>query len=173
MRLFHVSEETDIEVFEPRIPTRKDLDQTKGLVWAVEERCLPNFLTPRDCPRVCYHVGRETTDDDKQLYLSPQQHHHVVVIEQKWLEAMMNTTLVLYEFAPTSFQSFDENAGYYISEEAQIPIAKHKIDDLFQELFSYGVELRITHDLWEMHDAIQQTTFHWSMCRMRNALPKG
>ena len=28
MRLFHVSEEPDIEVFVPRLPTRTDLDQT-------------------------------------------------------------------------------------------------------------------------------------------------
>lgn len=34
MRLFHVSEEDDISVFVPRIPTRKDLDQSRGLVWA-------------------------------------------------------------------------------------------------------------------------------------------
>ncbi|WBW97814.1 hypothetical protein [Oceanirhabdus sp. W0125-5] len=29
MRLFHVSEEKDIKVFEPRLPYRKDLDQSK------------------------------------------------------------------------------------------------------------------------------------------------
>ena len=39
MRLFHVSEESDIKVFEPRIPTREDLDQNKGLVWAINETC--------------------------------------------------------------------------------------------------------------------------------------
>ena len=48
MRLFHVSEESGIRVFEPRIPLRKDLDQTVGLVWAIDEKRLPNFLTPRD-----------------------------------------------------------------------------------------------------------------------------
>ena len=36
MRLFHVSEESGIRVFEPRIPLRKDLDQTVGLVWAAQ-----------------------------------------------------------------------------------------------------------------------------------------
>lgn len=43
MRLFHVSEESDIQVFQPRLPTRTDLDLTKGLVWAIDEKCLPNF----------------------------------------------------------------------------------------------------------------------------------
>ncbi|WP_445491086.1 DUF6886 family protein [Niallia sp. 03133] len=62
MQIFHVSEENDIQVFHPRLPNRKDLDQTKGLVWAIEENCLPNFLTPRNCPRVCYHIGAITSD---------------------------------------------------------------------------------------------------------------
>ncbi|MGE6300084.1 DUF6886 family protein, partial [Guptibacillus hwajinpoensis] len=42
MLIFHVSEEADIQEFHPRIPTRKDLDQSVGLVWAVNEICLPN-----------------------------------------------------------------------------------------------------------------------------------
>ena len=57
MRLFHVSEQPDIQVFQPRIPTRKELDQTTGLVWAMDEAHLPNYLTPRECPRVAYHPG--------------------------------------------------------------------------------------------------------------------
>ena len=54
MRLFHVSEEENIEVFEPRLPNRNDLDKNVGLVWAIDEARLPNFLTPRDCPRITY-----------------------------------------------------------------------------------------------------------------------
>ena len=48
MRLFHVSEDADIEIFHPRIPARSDLDKNVGLVWAIDEERLPNFLTPRD-----------------------------------------------------------------------------------------------------------------------------
>ncbi|EQB87651.1 hypothetical protein M918_08130 [Clostridium sp. BL8] len=56
MRLFHVSEESNIKIFQPRIPYRDDLDKRKGLVWAINERCLPNFLTPRDCSKSCLSV---------------------------------------------------------------------------------------------------------------------
>ena len=55
MRLFHVSEEGNIGVFHPRLPLRKDLPADVGLVWAIDEKHLPNFLTPRNCPRVCFH----------------------------------------------------------------------------------------------------------------------
>ena len=68
MRLFHVSEEPDIRVFEPRLSSRRDLDPTVGLVWAIDEARLPNFLTPRDCPRVAYHVGERTTEADRRAF---------------------------------------------------------------------------------------------------------
>ena len=52
MRLFHVSEENNIKIFHPRQPSRNDLDKSVGLIWAINETCLPNFLTRRDCSRV-------------------------------------------------------------------------------------------------------------------------
>lgn len=57
MRIFHVSEESGISLFKPRLPKRIDLDQSIGLVWVINEVCLPNFLTPRNCPRVTYHFN--------------------------------------------------------------------------------------------------------------------
>ena len=45
MRLVHVSEEADIKIFEPRVPKRNDLDKNVGLVWAINEECLPTFIS--------------------------------------------------------------------------------------------------------------------------------
>ncbi|WP_394171831.1 DUF6886 family protein [Guptibacillus hwajinpoensis] len=53
-----------------------------------------------------------------------------------------------------------------ISETTQNPIAKFEVVDLFQELFSRNVELRVVNNLWDIGDKIQRTTFKWSMCRM-------
>jgi len=166
MRLFHVSEESDISVFVPRIPTRKDLDQSKGLVWAIEEKCLPIFLTPRNCPRVTYHCNEQTTEQDKRSFLSTNTMDFVVAIEQKWFEVMRHTTLYIYEFDPSEFYLLDQTAGYYVSEKTQEPINKIVIDDLFGELFNRNVEVRILDNLWYLSDKIQQTSFDWSMCRM-------
>lgn len=172
MRLFHVSEESNIELFEPRIPTRADLDPTKGLVWAINEKCLPNFLTPRNCPRVCYHVGANTSEADKLTYFSSKSCSRVVVIEHKWFEVMQNTTLYLYEFDTREFNLLDENAGYFTSEKKQIPINKIEITNLFAEQFRRNVELRIVDNLWDICEEVQGTTLNWSMCRMGFAQPK-
>jgi hypothetical protein len=170
MRLFHVSEESDIKVFKPRIPTRSDLEQSIGLVWAINEECLPNFLTPRDCPRVTYHVGKGTTSMDRDRFVTSKNCNHVVIIENRWLKIMNNTTLYLYEFDPVGFKLQDEIAGYYVSATPQVPIGKIVIKDLLQELFLRNVEVRLVDNLWDICDKIKNTSFHWSMCRMANAI---
>lgn len=172
MRLFHVSEEDSIEFFEPRLPTRSDLDQRTGLVWAINDKCLPNFLTPRNCPRVTYHIGKNTSEDDVKRYFSSPNSTHAVVIENKWFETMKNTKLYLYEFDSNQFELLDEIAGYYISKTFQKPVEKLEISDLFNELFNRNVEVRIVNDLWGICEEIQKTTLNWSMCRMDFAQPQ-
>ncbi|MWC29667.1 DUF6886 family protein [Paenibacillus sp. MMS18-CY102] len=169
MRLFHVSEESEITRFEPRTPTREDLDPNTKLVWAINERCLPNFLTPRNCPRVAYHCNETTTEEDKQRFLSSQSLQHVVAIEHKWFEIMRSTTLYVYEFDPAGFYVQESTAGYYVSEITQVPINRIMMDDLFGELINRNVEVRVMDHLWDLSDKIQQTSFNWSMCRMRFA----
>lgn len=172
MRLFHVSEESNIDIFNPRIPEREDLDKSVGLVWAIDEKHLPNFLTPRDCPRVTYHVGEHTSKHDKEMFFTSPETQHVVIIESKWFETMKNTHLYLYEFDQEGFEVQDETAGYYISREAQKPIEKYIVNDLFEALLKRNVELRIIKNLWEISDRIKTTTLNWSICRMGYAQPR-
>lgn len=172
MRLFHVSEENNIELFEPRIPTRPDLNKSKGLVWAINELCLPNFLTPRDCPRVAYYAGKHANCNDQERFFSCTDSTHVVAIESTWFKIMRNTTLYIYEFDPNNFYLQDEVAGYYVSENAETPINKYVVDDIFAELFNRDVELRILHNLWDLGEEVKKSTLNWSLCRMSNAKKK-
>ena len=168
MRLYHVSEESNITVFHPRNPTRDDLDQSVGLVWAINEDCLPNFLTPRDCPRVTYHASINTTQHDIKKFFSASD-RHCVAIEHRWYEKMMTTALYLYEFNPQGFYLQDEVAGFYVSEQSQKPISVTKVSHLFEALFARGVEVRLIDNLWQLADEVQHSTLNWSLCRMRNA----
>jgi len=170
MRLFHVSEEPNIIKFEPRIPLRDDLDKNKGLVWALNERCLPNFLTPRDCPRVTFHAAKDSTNNDIARFFS--SHPHCVAIESACFEKMLKTRLFLYEFNPQNFYLQDEIAGYYVSERTETPIAVTEVSDLFGALFERNIEVRILNNLWPLGDAVQKSTLNWSLCRMRNAAPR-
>lgn len=172
MRLFHVSEESDIEVFHPRNPDRNDLDKTVGLVWAIDEKRLPNFLTPRNCPRVTYHINSQTTQEDRRKFFSSPSVEHAVVIEHEWYNKMRNTTLYIYEFDCSEFELQDDVAGYYVSKTTQTPIAKFVVNDLFEELIKRNIEVRITDNLWSIADSIKESSLNWSLCRMGYALPR-
>ena len=170
MRLFHVSEESDIAEFIPRIPSREDVDKSKGLVWAVNERCLPNYLTPRDCPRVTYHAHEKTDTEDISKFFSSSS-RHCIALEHSWYKKMTEARLYLYEFDVSNFYLQDDIAGYYVSEQIEIPVNITKIEDLFEALFERDVEVRLLLNLWDLGYAVQKSTLNWSLCRMRNAAP--
>ena len=172
MRLFHVSENANIEIFIPRTPERNDLDKSVGLIWAIDEEHLPNFLTPRDCPRVTYHIGESTNEEDKKKFFSSSSVKHAVVIESDWFNKMKEASLYLYEFDITDFELQDIIAGYYVSKLPQTPIAKYHITDVFSELIKRNTEIRIVDNLWEIADAIKASTLNYSLCRIKNAKPK-
>jgi hypothetical protein len=169
MRLFHVSEENNINVFVPRNPTRPDLDPLTPLVWAISEKCLPNFLTPRNCPRVTYYIGDRATEMDIATFLSSKDEKHVVAIEYKDVESLIATSLYLYEFDPSSFELQDANAGYYVSKRTEKPIRVIKLINLVKELECRQVELKIVNNLWALADRIKLSSLNWSLCRMNFA----
>ena len=168
MRLFHISEEANIETFVPRIPTRQDMDQTVGLVWALTEPALPNFLTPRDCPRVGYRVDENSTPADIERFFTSSS-RHCVVIERDWHRQMLETTLYVYEFDPAHFRP---GGGFFVSERTETPIAVTRYDDLYGELFRRDIEVRVVDNLWKIGEAVKESTLTWSLCRMANAKPK-
>lgn len=171
MKLFHVSEESDIDIFKPRIPDRDDLDKNIGLVWAIDECRLPNFLTPRGCPRVTYHIGANTSKHDVDKFFSSPTVHHAVIIENKWFKQMKHCKLYLYEFDPTDFILQDEVAGYYVAKTIQIPLQKLEVDDVFSALFNRNVEVRLVDNLWGVANQVKSSTLNWSLCKMGYAQP--
>lgn len=149
-----------------------DIDKTVGLVWAIDELHLPNVLMPRNCPRVTYHVGKNTTDADKEKFFSSPTMSYGIVLENGWLRKMQSTSIYAYEFNTADFCIQDDNAGYYVAQAVQVPIAKYKFDNLFEELIKRNVEIRIADNLWQIADKVQASTLNWSLCRMDFAQPR-
>jgi hypothetical protein len=138
------------------------------LVWALAEQSLPNFLTPRDCPRVGFRAVETTTQADIERFFSSSA-RHCVAIEYGWHRQMLETTLFVYEF---DIANFHMGGGFYVSEHEETPIDMIKYDNLYEELFNRNVEVRILNNLWELGDAVQKSTLQWSLCRMKYAKPK-
>ena len=164
--LFHVSEEPGIERFEPRPSQYTD----EPVVWAVDADRLRNYLLPRECPRVTYYAGRETTAADAERFLGTSP--AVIAVESAWLERLRSCRLYRYRLPPETFDCLDECAGYFVSRRPVVPEQVQVVDDLLAALLEHGVELRFVPNLWPLRDAVVSSTLRFSLIRMRNALPR-
>ena len=169
-RLFHVSDDPGIPIFQPR-PSPSAFEAIKGdVVFAIGERLLHNYLLPRDCPRVSFYAGPATTQKDVERFLCAAP--YVLAVEKAWLPRIMEATIYLYELPPGSFELLDECAGYYIAYNAVKPIGVRAVCGIMDELLAKDIELRLVSSLWPLADAVVASSLQYSCIRMRNAAPR-
>jgi hypothetical protein len=166
MKVFHVSEEPDIGVFEPR----QVEPDGESLVWAIDDAHLRNYLAPRECPRVTFYAGPGTTVADRERFLGSST--AVVAIESGWFERMRSCRLFCYHFPGDTFECRDKTAGYFVSRVAVKPARVDVIQDPVLTILQRGVELRVLPDLWSLRDAVIESTLEFSIIRWRNASPR-
>jgi hypothetical protein len=171
VRLYHVSDQPGIRLFEPRPAPYHGVGITGDVVWAVDENHLHNYLLPRDCPRVTFYATGQSDPADVGRLVGPGRDRYVVAIESHWLPEIQRQCLYKYELDPGDFTVFDEGAGYYISHQAVTPLSEIKIDDVLSVLLEHDVELRIMTSLWELREAVIHSTLQYSIIRMKNARP--
>jgi uncharacterized protein DUF6886 len=164
--LFHISEESDIRRFEPRGSQYTD----DPVVWAIDDDHLRNYLLPRECPRVTYYAGRETTTADVERFLGSSP--AVVAVEDGWLERLRSCRLYCYHMPPETFECLDGCAGYFVSRKPVMPARVEVLEDPIAELLKRGIELRFLPSLWPLRDAVVASSLQFSVIRMHNALPR-
>lgn len=168
-RLFHISEQPGIKLFEPRPSPSAFNEITGDVIFAITEQLLHNYLLPRDCPRVTCYPSAKTTPEDKARFFEDTATDYIIAIESRWYKQITNTTLYRYEFDPANFILLDECAGYYISYKPVEPISETPITDLIPELLKRKLELRFMPSIIEFGKAVSNSSFNFSLIRMRNA----
>jgi hypothetical protein len=171
-RLYHVSEEDGIAVFEPRLPPSAESGVRGEVVWAIDEEHLPNYLLPRDCPRVTFGVSERTTTEDRDAHFGGSIGRRIVAIESAWVPRIRMCRLFVYELPQGDFQLADHSAGYCVARKPVVPIAVTEVVDCLAEIEKCGAELRICEALWPLYDAVVGSTLDYSIVRMRNARPR-
>lgn len=166
MIVYHVSEQPDIAVFEPR----KTDTTGESVVWGIDADHLRNYLVPRECPRVTFYAGPRTTVTDRERFLGTSP--AVVAIEAKWFDRVRSCALFCYQLPHDTFTSIDRTAGYFVSQAAVRPVSVERISDPVRAILERGVELRILPNLWSLRDAVVESTLEFSIIRWRNALPR-
>lgn len=169
-KLFHVSEDAGIARFDPRPSPSTDAGVIGTAVWALSEPFLPNYLLPRDCPRICFRAGERTTPEDRERFLAGAD--HVVAFEASWLERVRTARLALYEMPPETFIDALLEAGYWISRESVVPLSMTVVEDALTALTAAGVEVRVLQDFWPLCDAVAGSSLRFSIIRKRNAAPR-
>jgi hypothetical protein len=169
-KLFHVSEDSGIARFEPRPPPSPDAGVKGPAVWAVAESHLPNYLLPRDCPRICFRAGPGTSAADRDRFLIGAR--RVVAFEAAWLDRVRTSTLTIYEFSPDTFEEAHTEAAYWISRATVTPVGWTQVDDLLAKIAASGTEVRILQDFWPLRDAVAESSLQFSIIRKRNAAPR-
>jgi hypothetical protein len=166
VKLFHVSDRAGLTEFIPRPAT---LNAEVGpFVWAVDERHLPNYLVPRDCPRVTFGASPHTTDADR-LRFGLRNQTRIVVVEAAWLKRIASCELYLYLMPAERFVLHDTSAGYWVASEPVVAVGVDVVSDVASAIADLGGELRVVKRLWGLHDAIAASTLEFSMIRMRDA----
>lgn len=168
-KLFHISEEPDIKIFHPR-PSPQFYESIKGdVVFAISDKLLHNYLLPRDCPRVTYYIGPETTKEDKAKFFGDSKAEYIINVEESRKEGIEIIKLYRYEFNPENFVLLDKIAGYYVSYQSEIPIAVTEIINLTDEFSLRNVELRFLSNLQILSKEVSESSLKFSMIRMKNS----
>ena len=140
-KLYHISEERNIEKFHPRI-SKKQWNYEK-YVWAIEEEKLHNYLLPRECPRICVGLEKLTIHSNWLDTFPIENQKAIIFISDDWKGKVQNCKLFKYEFDKGNFKLIDKIAGYYVSRKIETPIRKIEIKNCQQELINSNVKLII------------------------------
>ena len=173
MRLYHFSEDPDIDVFVPR-PVRVPVERPAGsdwlggpLVWAIDEAHQAMYLFPRDCPRILLWATPESTSKDTKRWWRGSSHRTLAYVEKAWLERLQSATIYRYELPAESFEDLHD-AGMWVSKEVVEPLRMDALDSLVSKLEIHNVELRVVDSLVPLKE-VWRTSLHASGIRLRNA----
>lgn len=149
MRLFHVSEQSDIDQFEPGMHD----ELKREVVWAVDDDHLPNYLLPRDCPRVCV-INRKLNT-------------YQIDVPKSYKEEVLKKKIYIYEMPLEQFEEIDSNAGYYISTDVVKPLSVNTVPDCVRAQRAFDVKLVFNEAFRERAEKVAKSKGEWSIIRYR------
>ncbi|UCJ09799.1 hypothetical protein KTO58_11535 [Chitinophaga pendula] len=165
-RFYHISDNPRIKIFEPRAPMASQYRMLPDVVFAITGELLHNYLLPRDCPRVTYYIGPQTSAADRQYFFGHSTATYIVAVEAAWLKRIQQAIIYCYEFPPDNFYLLDKCAGYYISEKTVAPLQVKPIYNVMDEMLKRNVELRFMPSIISLASAVKDSSLNFSLIRM-------
>lgn len=166
-QLFHVSEEAGISRFEPRPVAATETRFEGPAGWAIDLEHLPNYLVPRDCPRVTFTGAPITKSDDRSRFFGPSQAKRIIASQARLAVQALETPEYGYELPPATFQRIDVHAGHFISLVVVVPLGVRRVEKPLAEMLAHDVELRVVRHLLALHEQVMRSTLSFSSTRLR------
>ncbi|GER15803.1 DUF6886 family protein [Variovorax boronicumulans] len=175
MRLFHFSEDGQIDQFTPRSVRQPALRKpgqewlNSPLVWAIDADHQRLYLFPRECPRIVVWAHSASSHDDRMAWMGdlPCGVQAVAFIERAWVDRHRSGSTFRYEFPVHSFECIDD-AGMFVSRSVVHPLGCERIANLPLALNDSHTELRVVDSLLPLR-GVWNSTLHASGIRLRNA----
>lgn len=94
----------------------------------------------------------------------------VIFVSEEWHSRITNCKLYRYEFNTNNFKLLDENAGYYVSDDVEIPIDKITIENCIKAIRESDVIVHFVEhkELASIRDIVIQNMKDFSIIRWRN-----
>lgn len=171
MRLFHFSDRGDIAEFVPRPPERHP--DAQPFVYAIDEWHSPNYLFPRNCPRIGVWPIESTSDEDRETFGSLCSGRMKFWIDVSFLDAWEQGSVFRYEL--DSVQGFVDcqDHGVWVSQQTVTPTSLEHIVDLPCAMQKHQADVEvvpslidIAHRFFDFEAKSFTTTLHVSMIRM-------
>ena len=143
-RLFHYSENPNIELFIPRPRPKRIIGGRmleESVVWAIDEWHSPVYFFPRECPRLLLWPVSGSIEAGISRWMGDRPPRMVAHIERRWLQKFGACELYRYEFAGSNFETL-EDAGVHVATKALEPVGVAPVGRLHTSLESADVELR-------------------------------
>jgi hypothetical protein len=165
--LWHVSENSAIERFEPHVSATAKSREAR--VWAIDTRHLPLYWFPRECPRGTFWATPRTTPADSKLLDGSSRVH---LVEAAWMGRMRSARVVAYRLPESTFAPDPEVGGYWLSRTAVVPLDVVELGGLVARHTQSGIELRAVPNVWPLWNRVVGSTLEFSGIRLHNALPR-
>ena len=172
-RLFHFSDNPNIEAFEPRpvqVPTTRSrgMEWLNGpLVWAIDGDHALLYLFPRECPRIVMWRRSRSSAEDVARFLDPMA-RMTAYVERGWLARIGAARLTRYEMPAERFTDL-RDAGMHVARDCIVPLARRELSDLIGQLIAERTSLRSLDNLTPLR-AAWSSSLHVSGIRLRNAV---
>jgi hypothetical protein len=169
VRLFHFSEDPNIERFVPHVPRTNPTQ--RPAVWAIDEEHQALYWFPRDCPRV---TAWPRSDIERAAFreVFATEASRVHAIEEAWVERMRTTQLYRYDLPVEQFRRWEEASGQWVANADVVPTAVEALGDLVELHEAAGIDLRVVPNLWPVVDLAKSDRWDFSIVRIANARPR-